>query len=264
MVVKNPHLKKDLFLDVVKKSRKVCDRLYIVNHKSDALSDEFFKQAIQMYSTSYNYLQDTNVGTMDEVKGFHYMELEKLYQNTNTYILILDWDEILSPRLVEEIINIKKSESTHDVYKIPRTTFCLDSIIDAGTYLPLLFKISKVRVGAFKKVHDLYRVESDDIVVMKSPLLHYSYANISELFSKHLYYAQAEAQDLYFKAPNISSWLVMLKMISEASIFFVYTLLRYNNYSNRVGWLYCLSYFSYKLQKYFFYTELQKIANAQK
>jgi hypothetical protein len=264
MVVKNPHLKKDLFLDVVDKSREVCDQLYIVNHQSDALSDNCFKEAIQIYEDSYSYIEDVNIGTMDEVKGYHYSEIEKLFQNTGTFILMLDWDEVLSPELIREINNIKKSESTHDIYKIPRTTFCLDSVIDAGTYLPILFRISKVRVGAFKKVHDLYRIESDDVVVMKSPLLHYSYANISELFSKHNYYAQAEAQDLYSSTPDISSGLVILRMISEACIFFIYTLLRYNNYTNRVGWLYCLSYFSYKLQKYFFYTELQKIVDVQK
>jgi hypothetical protein len=46
MVVRNPHLKRELFLQSVKKSSELCDFLYIVNHASDRDAESVFSEAL--------------------------------------------------------------------------------------------------------------------------------------------------------------------------------------------------------------------------
>ncbi len=258
MVVRNPHLKRELFLQSVKKSSELCDFLYIVNHASDRDAESVFSEALWFFEFSSLQKESDGGITMDEVKWKWFLEIKKQFWDTGKYLLILDWDEILSDELIQEIKNTLLSQNTAEVFYIPRTTFCLDTVIDRGTMLPLLSKIWSVSIGAFQKVHDLYRVHSAHAFYFTSPLLHYSFSDISELFSKHSYYARAEAINLYTNKPNITSFWVFIRAFWEGFIYASYTLLKYKNYTNRVGWLYCGSYFSYKFQKYFFYTELQK------
>jgi len=69
----------------------------------------------------------------------------------------VDWDEVLDPKLIEEINNL---DFKSDVYLINRHTYLIREPIDRNSYLPLLFETNSVEIAPFEKFHKLYNIVS--------------------------------------------------------------------------------------------------------
>ena len=117
------------------------------------------------------------------------------------HVLILDWDEVVDDLLADEIARL---DGSMDAYLINRHTYLLGEPIDRNAFLPLLFEVRGVEVGAFKKFHDLYRVRSQRVVKLNGILHHYSWESVEDMFRKNLYYARNEGSDLYEQEQNIT------------------------------------------------------------
>lgn len=140
-------------------------------------------------------------------------ELRKFsLKHVNTdWVLVLDSDEVLTPELIAEI---KKdiSESKYVGYYIPQQKFIFNTPINHGgeSYSLLrLFLRDKVRVTP-GLIHAHYEIPDEKTHTLKHKLLHYSYRNISQLFTKFTKYAQYDARIKYSKGERSSLKKIIL------------------------------------------------------
>lgn len=254
MVVRNAMARSELFERVIEKASKITKEFFIVDHGSADDSVQYISDLWRKFQIHIDIQQEKYLGTMDEMKWKYYHILREKYKGAWKYIFILDWDEVCSDALIKEINSL---DFTNDVYLINRHTFLLTSPIDRNSFLPLLFEVSSVEVGAFQEFHDLYRIKSKKIKKLRSILLHYSYENIQSFFQKNLFYAAWEAKALFKCNPNFSTFLISLRCLWEWLQYFIYTLVYHYNFLTFDGWFYSFNWFVYKFYKYLFYRELQ-------
>lgn len=257
MVIRNVATRKRLFMNVVKQASKVTKHFYFVNHGSTDNTIQIIESIAQQYSLSHTRIDEKFTGTMDEIKGKHYQILKKSLAWTwhiKEFIFILDWDEILSDTLIEEI---KHEDMKQNVYLINRQTFLIHKIIDKRSFLPLLFEVNGVEIKPLQKFHKLYQIKSQKIKKLKGKMRHYSYTNMNDMVKKNLYYAQWEAESLFEKNQKIWNYKIFFLFIKEGFLYFTYTLFYHDNWTHLEGWIFSFQWIIYKFYKYLFYYEMK-------
>jgi len=254
MVVKNVSKKLELFTNVVTQASKVSKDFFIVNHWSDDNTINIINSLSLDLKLNLELINEEFIWTMDDMKWKYYKVLKDKYWKNRNFIFILDWDEVLDDKLIDEINNL---DYKNDVYLINRHTYLIKNTIDRNAYLPLLFETNSVEIASFEKFHKLYQINSKNIKKLNWILHHYSYDSIQDLVNKNIYYSKNEAKALYELNKNISNILVFLKFLFEWTIYFIYTLFYHFNFLTLEGWLYSINWYVYKFYKYLFYLELK-------
>lgn len=111
------------------------------------------------------------------------------------WILSIDSDEIVSPELDREINKTKLDLNT--VYSFPRHNYFNNKFIKwCGWYPDVQFRLYNRKTTHFTsdKVHESIIVKNLKIVQLKSPIIHYSYASISDFLNKMHYYSSLFAE----------------------------------------------------------------------
>lgn len=120
----------------------------------------------------------------------------------NDWILFLDGDERITPDLRHEILAELNKKETKDAYFFYRTFFVGQKKIRfSGTQNDKnirLFKKSKARYAAHKKVHETLEVNGTT-GILKHKLLHYSFENYNTFKNKMLYYGLLKGKELAAK-----------------------------------------------------------------
>ncbi len=115
---------------------------------------------------------------------------------SHEWILNLDADEVVSPQLREEIIELKKGEPDCDGFLIRRRTFYLGKpILHCGWYpeeAPRLFRKSCARWEG-EHVHERL-VFKGKTRKLKGEILHYSYTSFSQHLERTIRYARLWAE----------------------------------------------------------------------
>lgn len=119
------------------------------------------------------------------------------------WILSLDGDEILTPELVAEIGSILDSDIPDSVagYRIPRLLFIGDQPVKHGGFYPdAQLRLFRRGRGRFEEraVHEAVRVDGE-VITLKSPMLHYSYATVNQFIYAMDKYARLSAQHYFAK-----------------------------------------------------------------
>jgi len=254
MVIRNASAKQALFEKVVSQAAKISHQFYIVNHGSDDNTSDILTNLEKKLQLKLEVANEPFEGTMDDMKAKHYKILKEKYGKERNFIFILDWDEVITDSLAEEINQLKWEK---DVYLINRHTYFIKHPIDKNAFLPLLFETNSVEVNTFAKFHDLYRIHSQNTQKLSGILEHYSFDGVKDAMNKNIFYAQGEAQDLFEKEPHLSGFSVFFRFLFEAAAYFAYTLFYHANFLHTEGWLYSFNWCAYKLDKYLFYLELQ-------
>ena len=252
MVIRNVEKRKEMLLEVIKQASKVSKDFLIIDHWSEDDTIKTIKKAEKDLDLNLELIEEEFVGTMDDMKWKYYKYLNNKYKNTWTYILILDWDEVLDDKLVKEINSLK---FIHDVYLINRHSYFVKHPIDRNSYLPLLFEVSSVEVAPFELFHKLYSIKSKNTKKLKWILHHYSYENLHSLVNKNIFYGENEWIELYKKNPNISNIMIFLKFLFEGTIYSLYTLFYHFNFLTLEWWFYSFNRWVYKFYKRIFYYE---------
>jgi len=254
MVVKNVSKKLELFTNVVTQASKVSKDFFIVNHGSDDNTIEIINNISTDLDLKLELINEDFVWTMDDMKWKYYKVLKEKYWKNRNFIFILDWDEVLDYKLINEInsLNFEK-----DVYMINRQTYLIKQIIDRNAYLPLFFEVNSVEIAPFEKFHKLYKINSKNIKKLNWILYHYSYDSIQNLINKNIYYSKNEAIDLFEKNRNINNFIIFFKFLFEWTLYFLYTLFYHFNFLTLEWWLYSINWYVYKFYKYLFYLELK-------
>lgn len=257
MVIRNISKKQILTEKVIFQASKVSKIFFIVNHWSDDNTIEILENIKDNLNLNLELINEDFVWTMDDMKWKYYKVLRNKYWKEKKYILILDWDEILDDKLVDEI-NLLKFEK--DVYLLNINTYLINKVIDKNHFQPRLFEINSVEINNFSKFHNLFKINSDNKIKLSWIIHHYSYHSINDLLNKNKFYAKGEASDLYIKNNNIWNFKIFLKFLYEWISLFLYTLIFHFNFLHLEWWLYSLNWIVYKYYKYLFYLEL-KIKN---
>lgn len=254
MVVRNVWVRKNMFFDVIEKAASISEDFFIVDHGSSDNTIELLQELKKRNWISIHIEKENFQGTMDDMKWKYYKVLKKKLSKEKSYILILDWDEILSDALIQEIhhLDFKK-----DVYFINRHTYLIQQVIDRNSYLPLLFEINSVEIAAFDTFHKLYNVQSTNTQKLSWILYHYSYTSIDDLLRKNIFYARWEAEKLFNKSDSINNFFIIWRFLGEGTVYFLYTLLYHFNFLSIEGFLYSFNWYIYKFYKYLYYLELK-------
>lgn len=115
------------------------------------------------------------------------------------WILSLDADERLSPKLQTKILEIKKTEPENEAFSMPRMTYYLGRWIRFSGWYPdrkiRLFKKEKARWEG-EYVHEELKVDGK-VVPLNSPIHHFTYTGISDHLERINLFSGLGAQKLY-------------------------------------------------------------------
>lgn len=153
--------------------------------------------------------------TVEIAKNFHGVKIIKnkfedftkqrnlaLKEAQNDWVLFLDADERLTPKLKQEIITTTNSKDAKDAYYFYRIFFVgKEKIRFSGTQNDKnfrLFRKSKATYVQEKKVHETLQVNGKT-GILKHKLLHYSFENYTTFKGKMLLYSKLKSEELYRK-----------------------------------------------------------------
>ncbi len=135
----------------------------------------------------------------NQFKDFTQQRNLALAHAKNDWVLFLDGDERITPKLKKEIIKTIKSPNAKDAYYFYRTFFLGSTKINfSGTQNDKnfrLFRKSKAHYSESKKVHETLEVNGT-IGFLKHKLLHYSYESYDQFKHKMLSYGRLKGQEL--------------------------------------------------------------------
>ena len=178
-------------------------------------ADELLHRSLKSVSSIADEIVVVDAGSTDKtlqiLKDFN-VRLFKVNQNhlgrnkakalalaTGELVLSLDSDEILSAPLVRTIELIKRRKNITDGYIIPfRNHFLGKRLKYGGEYYSMirLGKRSKLRFKMVS-VHESLEINSKKIEKLRSPILHYSYRSLPQMFGKFTNYAMNEGQEKF-------------------------------------------------------------------
>ncbi|MEK7060609.1 MAG: glycosyltransferase family 2 protein [Patescibacteria group bacterium] len=152
------------------------------------------------------------------------------------WILQLDADEIISPKLRGEIQSVIKKKNTNIGYQMPRKNFFIGKWLSKGgqypDYLVRLFKRGK-GILPCKSVHEQIVIDGE-IGTLTEPLLHYTNNTLEEYWAKADTYTSLTALDLrkMYKTPTLNLLLSYCLIKPIVTFFSIY--LRHKGFVD--GW----------------------------
>jgi len=190
-------------------------------------------------------------------KGYVEQKNYALQLASHEWVLSLDADERVSEELRAEIEKLRKEGMGCDGYYIPRKVFYLGRWIKHCGWYPdykmRLFKKSRARwVGG--SVHESCLVEGK-VGYLCSPLLHFTYRNISEHLSRNNLYAELSAWDKFRQGERAS----IVKMVFFPFATFIKTyLIKLGFWEGVAGLIISVISASYVFLKYAKLWEMEK------
>src|SRR3989338_6153583 len=176
------------------KSLSFADEIIVVNNSStDKTEDIVRKYTNKIFIRPNNPMLNVN-------KNFGFSKAK------NEWILSLDADERVSPKLREEVKSIINKDQSSDGYWIPRKNIIFGKWIKhTGWYPDYQLRLFKKGKGKFeeKHVHEMIKLDGKS-EKLEIPIIHYNYENISQFLQKTLLYAANEADQLIEKGYNFS------------------------------------------------------------
>ena len=172
------------------------------------------------------------------------------------WILVIDADEILTRELSYEILHSVNNPNKYKGFYIPRKTLYLNRWIHhSGWYPNYSIRLFKNNHGKFTgyNVHEKVEIEGKAGVI-KYPILHFSYQNITEHVEKINYYSSLIALEKYKMGKRSSVLWAILKSISK---FFLTYIWRLGFLDGRVGLIISVLGGYYNFQKYIKLWELR-------
>lgn len=172
----------------------------------------------------------------DNPSMFHINKQYAIDACKSDWILQLDADEVISPRLRAEILSVIKKKKTNAGYQMPRKNFFIGTWLSKGgqypDYLIRLFKNGKGSLPC-KSVHEQIEIDGE-IGTLKESLLHYTNNTLEEYWAKADTYTTLTSLELQKKhrTPTINL-LVSYCLIKPIGTFFL-IYLRHKGFAD--GW----------------------------
>lgn len=190
-------------------SIKWADEILIV----DAFSDDNTVNICKKYTD--RILQRQWINYPDQLKF-------GIENTKHSWVLFIDADERVSPRLQDEIAKILNSKKTFDGYYIPRKTYYAKKLLRfwGKSYTLRFFDKSKAHIYFDRIAHERIVIQGKTSH-LKNYIEHYTYDNLDEYFHRFTYYSSVSAKKLYKQNPNIGMLHIYLKMVFDPPIEFI-------------------------------------------
>ena len=114
-----------------------------------------------------------------------------------------------------------------------------------------------MEVGAFRRVHDLYRIRSERTRRLSGILWHYSYRDLDELVNKSLFYAHIQGRALYEAFPDSGRIRPLLRVLRQMCSTVIGSLIFQRECLYLEGWMHTLWACSSSLLTYLAYLEIR-------
>lgn len=175
---------------------------------------------------------DARVLVRENLKNFHINKQLAIESARAEWILQLDADEVLSPKLKEEIKSIIINKAAVDGYWIPRKNYFLGRFLKKGGQYPdytlRLYRRGKGRLPA-KNVHE-QAVVTGKTAYLKNDLLHFSCSNFAHYLEHFNCYTDIFASELYEQKTPLD-WLTAVDyLVIKPKIWFFKTYLRHKGF----------------------------------
>ncbi|GAB6072769.1 glycosyltransferase family 2 protein [Venenivibrio stagnispumantis] len=198
-------------------SVKWCDEIVIVDMYSTDKTLEIAKEY------NCNVYMHENVGYADPARAFG------LSKCSNDWILALDSDEIVMPKLKDELINIAKYDK-YDVVKISRRNFFFGrEILGAGwsykdDIIPRFFK--KGFMTYTNEVHNFTKISPNArigyIVDKEKSIIHFNYDSVSQFINKLNRYTDFEVNSTKYNYKGKPALKIIYHFFREVLGRFIY------------------------------------------
>ena len=172
------------------------------------LADEIVVVDSNSSDQTQNIAQEygATVHITDDWPGFGIQKNRAVSLAKNDWILSIDADERVTPELSKEISDLLQDQPKCQVYKISRLSwYCGRFIKHSGWHPDYVLRLFNRQSARFSDdlVHE--RVLYDgEVHLLRSPLLHYSFLNFSQVLSKVDRYSSASAEQLYLRGKKAS------------------------------------------------------------
>lgn len=136
--------------------------------------------------------------SVNHEENFHITKQKAIEKATKKWILQLDADEVVNPKLKNEITQTIKSEPSENGFWIPRSNFFLGRFLKKGGTYPdytlRLYKNGKGRLPCIS-VHEQAEVEGE-VGFLKNDLLHFADESFGRYISRFNRYTDIEAKNV--------------------------------------------------------------------
>ena len=190
--------------------------------------------------------------------GYSKQKNHALTITTGNWLLFLDADEELSGELAREIARVIRSSDTSKAYALKRKTFYLGRLLNYAWYPDVKTRLvnrdsNPEWVGEIVHEDLVLKNSGVSIITLESPLIHYSYRNITHHFEKTLNYAKLSAEEYSKRNRKFRYWNLF---INPLIAFFRLYFLRQGFRDGFPGLIAGFSTFFYTFLKYAFLKEL--------
>lgn len=144
------------------------------------------------------------------------MKEQKQYaveKTSHRWILSIDADERVTEDLRHFILR-ELEKPRYDGYRFPRKNYFLGKWMKHGGWYPdhvlRLFRKDRGHFGGINP-HDKVIVESNRIITVNVPLVHYTYTSLSQYASKQALYAGISAREMFSSGKTVRPYVIPLR-----------------------------------------------------
>ncbi len=199
-----------------------------------------------------------NVFTNTNWKGFgKQRQLAQNYAN-NDFILMIDADERVTPKLRKSIELTLTKFNNNTIYSFSRRNFFLGQFMRYGGWYPdTVNRLYNKKYHSYNDnlVHESLNVNNSNIIKLKGDLLHITCHNFISFQRKQLYYAEEWAKQNFKLGKNCTYISIFIHTFNS---FFKTLLLRTSFLDGKKGFLLAIINAQYTFNKY---TELWNLKN---
>jgi len=175
--------------------------------------DSFSKDRTEEICRAYNtvFIQNPFGGHIQQ-KNF------AIDQTTGDWVLSLDADEALDEMLKQSILNVKNNPQFNGYSMNRLTNYCGKWVHHCGWYPDTKVRLIKKGHARWTGVNphdrlDMMNGEMHDH--LKGDILHYSYYTREDHLKQIEYFGDIAAKELYTRGRNISSFMVIAKVVAQ-------------------------------------------------
>lgn len=183
MIVKNEAANMDDCLRAI----DWADEIVVVDSGSD---DETVKIAKKYTS---------NIYIEDDWKGYGVQRQRAQQKATSDWVLMLDADERITPKLAGEIERVVEEDNRNNIYAVPRLSWCFGRYIRHSGWYPdfvaRLYPREKAGYGEVRVHEELLYPKSMHKVNLTGDMLHFTYRSMEHYLVKSAKYADEWAAE---------------------------------------------------------------------
>lgn len=234
----------------LKSLRNIADEIVIVDNGSI----DNTKNIAERYGAKF---------FQEEWKGYGPQRNSSIEKCSHEWILNIDADEEISPKLAEKIKKIKENETEKKVFEINFSSVCFNKKLKYGGWSNQYhIRLFRKEAGCFNynEVHEGFETK-EKIYRLKEEIYHHSYVSLEDYFSKFNKYTTLGALEYYQRGKKPSNFQIIFNPIFK---FFRMYIIRLGFLDGIEGLMIATASAMYSMVKYFKLREIYRNGSYKK